>query len=137
MEFHKISPQMILLGCVLLAILDLSIMLVDAVFIGQGMIGFDSTEILGLLSLLISGLITGSICVYRGGIRLNTYLSAIIYFVLYYVVLTLTSEIRIPFGLIIKGLTALISGTFLGNVFGSKLRNITQRNRVWKPNYRP
>ena len=82
MEKIKISPSVVIIGGLIIMIMDQLCLLLGAGLIGAETLSAECFKVWGILSLTVAALAAGVLGVGRNGTRANTYVTAIIYFLI-------------------------------------------------------
>lgn len=130
----KISPSVMFIGMIILAVIDQLIMFIGAILIGKDVLAFEAAKVWGIAALLVASLVSGGVCVNRNGIRLNSYLTALLYLIIICFLLPGRDILPVSLNMSLKMVVALFCGTFLGHLFGSalfrKIGNYPQKNHL-------
>ena len=123
MEKIKISPSVVIIGGLIIMIMDQLCLLLGAGLIGAETLSAECSKVWGILSLTVAALAAGVLGVGRNGTRVNTYVTAIIYFLILCLGSMLGGGVPVSLSSAVKWGIALLCGAFLGNSVGGILCN--------------
>ena len=124
---HKISLQNIAFALIAVAVADQLFMALGALLMEQEVLSYHAGSVWGVLSFTVSSIPAGFVCTRRNGIRLNTYLSVVIYFALLFGVSAIFGSVAVSVSSALKALTALICGAFIGNFIGGAILRMSNK----------
>ena len=127
---HKVSPKNIALALLAAAFADQLFMVLGALLMKQKILSYDAGAVWGILSLTVSSIPAGVVCIRRNGARLNTYLSVMIYFAILFGISASLGDADISISSALKAATALICGAFIGNFFGGAVLNMSKKRTL-------
>ena len=128
---HKISPQNIAFALIAVTVADQLFMALGALLMEQEVLSYHAGPVWGVISFVVSSIPAGLVSTRRNGMRLNTYLSVLVYFGFLFGVSAIFGKVDVSISSALKAVTALICGAFIGNFFGAAFLRMSN-NRFLK-----